>query len=107
MSRKLIKPDLREIKRLTKKDTKKKPPPPYKTHAENYYYIKQMNNKTPMVIELIDGKVLKGTIEWYDFKCIKVKREDGENFIIFKHFIKFMHKNPEYITSNPEEETEK
>jgi sRNA-binding regulator protein Hfq len=93
MTRKLIKPNLDEIKKITKKDTRKKPPPPYKTHAENYYYIKQMNNKTPMVIELIDGNSLRGLIEWYDEKCIKVKKEDGGNCIIFKHFIKCMYKS--------------
>lgn len=103
MTRKLIKPDLKEIKKIAKKEIKKKPPPPYKTHAENYYYIKQMNNKTPMVIELITGEVLKGRIEWYDQRCIKIKREDDQNFIIFKHTIKYIYKNPEYI----EEVTEK
>lgn len=93
MTRKLIKPNLDEIKKISKKDVRKKPPPPYKTHAENYYYIKQMNNRTPMVMELIDGNSFQGFIEWYDEKCIKVKKEDGSNCIIFKHFIKCMYKN--------------
>ena len=92
MTRKLIKPDLNEIKKFQKKDAKRKPPPPYKTHAENYYYIKQMNNRTAMVIELVNGEILKGRIEWYDEKCIKFRREDDENFIVFKHFIKYMYK---------------
>jgi RNA chaperone Hfq len=95
MTRKLIKPDLNEIKKHQKKDSKKKPPPAYKTHAENYYYIKQMNNRTPMVIEMVNGEVLKGRIEWYDEKCIKVRRDDNANFIVFKHFIKYMYKSPE------------
>ena len=93
MTRKLIKPNLDEIKKISKKDTRKKPPPPYKTHAENYYYIKQMNNRTPMVVELVDGKSFRGLIEWYDEKCIKVKKEDSSNCIIFKHFIKCMYKD--------------
>ena len=76
MSRKLIKPNLNEIKKLGKKESKKKPPPPYKTHAENYYYIKQMNNKTPMVIELVNNDVIYGTIEWYDEKCLKITPKD-------------------------------
>ncbi len=95
MSRKLIKPDLNEIKKFQKKESKKKPPPAYKTHAENYYYIKQMNNRTPMVIELINGDVLKGRIEWYDEKCIKLRKSEAENFIVFKHVIKYMYKSPE------------
>ena len=97
MNRKLIKPDLKELKKNAKKD-KKKPPPPYKTHAENYYYIKQMNNHTPMVITLMDGTVMKGRIEWYDEKCIKFKIQDGSlSYIIFKHIVKYMHKDPEAI----------
>jgi len=96
MTRKLIKPDLREIKKISKKDARKKPPPAYKTHAENYYYIKQMNNKTHMVVELINGEVFKGRIEWYDKNCIKIKREDENNFIVFKQVIKYMYKDPDF-----------
>jgi len=97
MNRKLIKPDLKELKKNIKKD-KKKPPPPYKTHAENYYYIKQMNNRTPMVIHLMDGTVLNGRIEWYDEKCIKLKIENSLNsYILFKQVIKYMHKDPEIV----------
>jgi sRNA-binding regulator protein Hfq len=104
MTRKLIKPDLNEIKKFQKKDNKKKPPPAYKTHAENYYYIKQMNNRTPMVIELVDGEVLKGRIEWYDEKCIKFRLDDGSNYILFKHFIKYMYKNPEAVEAEGSDE---
>ncbi len=96
MTRRLIKPNLKEIKKVAKKDLKKKPAPPYKTHAENYYYIKQMNNRTSMVVELINGELLKGRIEWYDEKCIKIKCDDESNFIVFKHVIKYMYKNPEF-----------
>jgi RNA chaperone Hfq len=95
MTRKLIKPDLNEIKKFQKKEARRKPPPAYKTHAENYYYIKQMNNRTSMVIELVNGEVIKGRIEWYDEKCIKVRKDDDENFIVFKHFIKYMYKIPD------------
>jgi len=95
MTRKLIKPDLTEVKKAFKKDIKKKIPPPYRTHAESYYYVKQMNNKTMLVIELLDKTSVKGTIEWYDDKCLKIKKDDGSNIILFKHFIKFIHKAPE------------
>ncbi len=104
MTRKLIKPDLNEIKKFQKKEAKRKPPPAYKTHAENYYYIKQMNNRTSMVIELVNGEVIKGRIEWYDEKCIKVRKEDNENFIVFKHFIKYMYKIPDEAGDDEEQE---
>ena len=97
MTRRLIKPNLDEIKKFGKKETRKKPPPPYKTHAETYYYIKQMNNKTHMIIDLLNGESVKGKIEWYDEKCIKIKKEDNNNLILFKHYIKYMYKDPEYL----------
>lgn len=97
MTRKLIKPNLNEIKKATKKDTKKKPPPPYKTHAENYYYVKQMNNRTDMIVELTTGDVLKGKIEWYDERCIKLKKDRENNYIVFKHVIKYMYKDPDSV----------
>ncbi len=105
-TRKLIKPDLNEIKKFQKKDTKKKPPPAYKTHAENYYYIKQMNNRTHMIIALVDGSSFKGRIEFDDEKCIKIKTEDSENYVVFKHFIKYMFKNPEFSDESSETESE-
>lgn len=98
MSRKLIKPNLNEIKKgVTAK--KRKPAPPYKTHAENYYYIKQMNNKTPLVIELMGGEQIKGHIEWYDKSCLKIRKEDGLKIILFKHSIKYLHKDVESMSA--------
>ena len=40
--------------------------PPDQTNAENFYYVKQMQSKTPMVFVLRDGETLHGVIEWYD-----------------------------------------
>ncbi len=93
MARKLIKPDLNEIKKMQKRDVKKRPPPPSKTNAESYYYLKQMSAKTPMVFELMTGEKISGTIEWYDESCLKIKKNDNLNIIIFKHSLKFMHKD--------------
>ena len=53
----------------------KKPTPPELTHAENFYWIKQMQSRTPMVVVLEDGESLRGIIEWYDRDCIKLTRE--------------------------------
>jgi host factor-I protein len=44
--------------------------PPEVTNAENFYYVKQMNSKTPMVIVMTDGEEIRGCIEWYDRNCI-------------------------------------
>jgi sRNA-binding regulator protein Hfq len=70
----------------------KKQIPPDQTHAENFYYLKQMQSKTPMVVVLKDGEELHGVIEWYDRLCLKVNREDGPNVLVFKHSIKYIYK---------------
>jgi hypothetical protein len=41
----------------------KKTPPTEQTNAENFYYQKQMQSKTPMVIVLRDGEEVRGYIE--------------------------------------------
>lgn len=70
----------------------KKPTPPDQTNAENFYYIKQMQAKTPMVIVLRDGETLNGVIEWYDKSSLKVNRTDGPNLLVYKANIKYMYK---------------
>ena len=73
-----------------------KPAPPEQTNAENFYYQKQMQSKTPMVIVLRDGEEVHGVIEWYDKSCIKVIRDDGRpNLMIYKPAIKYMFKEEE------------
>ena len=52
----------------------KKAPPPEQTHAENFYYQKQMQAHTPMVLVLHDGEEIHGIIEWYDKYCLKLNR---------------------------------
>jgi host factor-I protein len=74
----------------------RKAAPPEQTNAENFYYQKQMQTRTPMVIVLRDGEEVHGIIEWYDKTCIKVMREDGRpNLMIYKPSIKYMFKEEE------------
>jgi host factor-I protein len=74
----------------------RKAAPPEQTNAENFYYQKQMQSKTPMVIVLQDGEEVHGVIEWYDKTCIKVIRENGSpNLMIYKPAIKYMFKEGE------------
>jgi len=74
----------------------KKPNPPEQTNAENFYYQKQMQSRTPMVIVLQDGEEVHGVIEWYDKNCIKINRDAGEpNLMIYKPAIKYMYKEGE------------
>ena len=73
----------------------RKTAPPEQTNAENFYYQKQMQSKTPMVIVLHDGEEVHGVIEWYDKTCIKLVRDGGPNLMIYKPAIKYMFKEDE------------
>lgn len=73
----------------------RKSAPPEQTNAENFYYQKQMQSKTPMVIVLADGEEIHGTIEWYDKSCLKISRNGAANLMIYKPSIKYMYKEGE------------
>ncbi len=75
--------------------TAKKTAPTEQTNAENFYYQKQMQSKTPMVIVLRDGEEVHGIIEWYDKACIKLNRNGAPNLMIYKPAIKYMFKEGE------------
>ena len=98
-NRKLIRPSLTELKE--KIEVKRTPPaaqqkknvPPEQTNAENFYYAKQMQMKTSMVVVLKDGEELHGIIEWYDKTCLKVNRTEGPNLLLYKPNIKYMYKD--------------
>ena len=96
-NRKLIRPSFNEFKEKGEPPRKagapKRPAPPDQTNAENFYYVKQMQSKTPMVITLRDGEVLRGVIEWYDRTCLKLNREGDPNVLLYKSNIKYMHKD--------------
>jgi host factor-I protein len=69
--------------------------PPEQTNAENFYYQKQMQARTPMVIVLRDGEEIHGVIEWYDKSCLKVNCNGSPNLMIYKPSIKYMFKEGE------------
>jgi host factor-I protein len=74
---------------------RRKPVPPERTHAEEYYYVKQMSGKTPMCVVLDGNEILHGWIEWYDETCIKLNRTDGPNLLIYKSHIRYLYKDAE------------
>lgn len=67
-------------------------PPPVETHAEVFYYKKQIDARTEMVIVLQDGEQIEGTIEWYDLDSLKINRTEAPNLLLPKHSIKYMFK---------------
>jgi len=82
---------------------RKKAPPAEVTHAEEYYYIKQIQNKTTVVLTLRDDEELVGRLEWYDRDCLKLNREDGPNLVVYKDFIKFIAKADEEVEPEVDE----
>ena len=70
----------------------KKSTPPDQTNAEQFYYSKQMQGKTRMMVVLTDGEQLEGVIEWYDRECLKLNRVGAPNLLLYKRSIKYMYK---------------
>ncbi len=91
--RKFFRPPFGDSKRFPRRTAK--PAPPEVTNAENFYYLKQMSAKTPMVIVMTDGEEIRGWIEWYDKSCLKVNREGAPNLLIQKQCIKYLFKADE------------
>ncbi len=73
----------------------KKTPPAEQTHAENFYYQKQIATKTPLVVVLQNGDTVHGVLEWYDRCCIKLNRSGQSNLLIYKQAIRYMYKESE------------
>lgn len=67
-------------------------PPLETTGAERYYFAKQVELKTHMVVVLLDGEEIHGRIDWQDTDCIKVRRFDGQGIVIRKSAIREFHK---------------
>lgn len=78
---------------------------PETSHAESFYFQKQMQTQTPMVFVLEDGEKIEGCIEWYDRNAIKVRctgssglRSSGirgescTRALIYKSSIKYLYK---------------
>jgi len=72
-------------------------PPPTKTHAEIYYYKKQIDAHTLMVLVLQDGEEIEGTIEWYDRGALKINRRSAPNLLVLKRNIKYIYKAEERV----------
>ncbi|QMV17453.1 hypothetical protein GOB94_01050 [Granulicella sp. 5B5] len=67
---------------------------PESTHAEAFYFQKQMQQQTEMTVILEDGEEVRGIIQWYD-KCV-LKLLSGRNrVLIYKSGIKYLFKSSE------------
>jgi len=93
--RKLIRPSLSDVRRDGGPRALRKGAPPEQTNAESFYYLKQMQARTAIVVRLVDGEELRGWIEWYDKDAIKLNRENAPNLLLQKSAIKYLYKEEE------------
>jgi sRNA-binding regulator protein Hfq len=62
------------------------------THAEVFYFQKQVQTQTPLVIQMEDGQELEGVIEWYDRCSIKLRLNNRQRALVYKSAIKYIYK---------------
>lgn len=60
------------------------------SHAEAFYFQKQVQTQTLMCFVLDDGEKIEGVIEWYDRNAIKVR--NNTRTLIYKSGIKYLYK---------------
>ena len=101
-NRKLIRASLADMQdpMNSHSERRKRQPPPEQTDAENFYYLKQMQARTPVVVALTSGEALHGVIEWYDKHCIKIHRAGQPNLLVMKASIRYLYKGEKHQDSN-------
>ena len=72
---------------------------PESSHAEAFYFQKQMQQQTEMLVVLEDGEELRGVIQWYD-KCVVKLRVGRNRVMIYKSGIKYLYKASEARPAN-------
>jgi len=63
---------------------------PEQTFEEAKYLKRLIENATPIRVKMADGDEVKGVIEYYDQRFIRVTRAGEPNLFIFKHDIKYL-----------------
>ena len=69
---------------------KGKTPPPDDTRQEAAYLKALGEKQTPVSIKLMGGEVVRGWIEYYDRRMVRLTREGSPNLFIFKHEIAYI-----------------
>jgi|SRR5437588_4015015 len=103
VSRKLIRPSLAPQSRGNHQDwassdrnvPRSPRPSTDQTHAETFYYQKQIQSRTPLTVALKNGEMAEGILEWYDRDSVRLIRRDQSNLLIYKASIKYMYKTAE------------
>ena len=65
---------------------------PASSHAEAFYFQKQIAQQTELTVVLEDGEEVHGTLEWYD-RCSVKLRTGRHRVLIYKSAIKYLYKS--------------
>ncbi len=60
------------------------------THAETLYLTQLIQDKTPVIVKLVNDDEIFGWIEYYDKSFIRLTRDHAPNVFIYKEQIKFI-----------------
>jgi sRNA-binding regulator protein Hfq len=72
---------------------------PESSHAEAFYFQKQMQQQTEMLVVMDDGEELRGIIQWYD-RCVVKLRVGRNRVLVYKSGIKYLYKASEAHPAN-------
>ncbi len=64
---------------------------PATSHAEAFYFQKQIQQQTDLTVVLEDGEEVHGIVEWYDRGAIKL-RSGRHRVLVYKTAIKYLFK---------------
>jgi host factor-I protein len=65
-------------------------PPPDDTHQEANYLKMLGEKQKPVRIKLMSGEIVRGWIEYYDRRMVRLTRDGAPNLFIFKHEIAYI-----------------
>jgi host factor-I protein len=65
--------------------------PPEQTFEEVKYLKKLIELRLRVCVKLSDGEEVRGIIEYYDQRFIRITRDGAPNLFIFKHDIKYLY----------------
>lgn len=65
-------------------------PPPDDTHQEATYLKLLGEKQKPVRVKLMDGETVRGWIEYYDKRMIRLTRDGAPNLFIYKHEISYI-----------------
>ena len=71
--------------------TKPKASKPQEQTLEEIKYLKHLiEHRTPVAVKLSDNEEVRGVVEYYDQRFIRITRDGLPNLFIFKHDIKYL-----------------